>query len=288
VPLDEDFCWLTLGQIAQLLHQDNVVNMDSRTVLACLPGYDVEVPAELPAGAGAEERFRQALARSRSPRSGALLSDVELLSWFTAERSRYDVRAERVPLDTVPGWKRTDSEIEQENGRYFSVVAVKVHAGNREVTSWTQPLIEPRSRGVAAFLARPIDGVLHVLAHAKVEGGFLDTVELAPTVQQAPENYQDLPPEQRPAYLDLVLAAGPERIRYEAVHSEEGGRFLNAENRYLVVEVTEDEVPLNPPAGYQWVTIGQLGALIKHGHYVNVQARTLLACLNAMGHSTDA
>ncbi|MEU2793399.1 NDP-hexose 2,3-dehydratase family protein [Streptomyces sp. NPDC007100] len=276
VPDDEDFCWLTLGQISALLHRDNLVNMDSRTVLACLPAY------EPPPAGPAADAFGRALARSRDPRAGALHSDVDLLSWFTAERSRYDVRAERVPLGALPGWTRDTHRIGKDDGRWFDVVAVEVQAGNREVTGWTQPLIEPRSRGIAAFLARPIGGVLHVLAHAKVEGGFLDTVELAPTVQCSPENFAGL--DTRPPFLDLVLSAAPGRIRYDAVHSEEGGRFLYAENRYLVVEAAPDEAPLDPPAGYQWVTLGQLTALVKHGHYVNVQARTLLACLNAMGH----
>ncbi|NDZ75680.1 NDP-hexose 2,3-dehydratase [Streptomyces sp. SID10362] len=277
VPLHEDFCWLTLGQLSELLHRDNLVNMDSRTVLACLPAHS--------AGAVRGDGFGQSLARSRDPRAGALLSDVDLLSWFTAERSRYDVRAERIPLRDVPGWTRDEARIGKDDGRWFDVVAVEVRAGNREVTSWTQPLIEPCSRGVAAFLARSFDGVLHVLANAKVEGGFLDTVELAPTVQCSPDNFAGL--RVRPPFLDLVLAAAPERVRYDAVHSEEGGRFLYAENRYLVVEADEQDAPIKPPPGYQWVTVSQLSALIKHGHYVNVQARTLLACLNAMGHLTD-
>ncbi|MFH8409681.1 NDP-hexose 2,3-dehydratase family protein [Streptomyces sp. NPDC018019] len=276
VPADDDFCWLTLGQISALLHRDNLVNMDSRTVLACLPAY-----APPPSAAG-RDGFGRALARARDPEAGALHSDVDLLSWFTAERSRYDVRAERVPLDGLPGWTRRADRIGTADGRWFDVVAVGVQAGNREVTGWTQPLIEPRSRGVAAFLARTIGGVLHVLAHAKVEGGFLDTVELAPTVQCSPENFAR--PGARPPFLDLVLSAAPDRIRYDRVHSEEGGRFLHAENRYLVIEASPDEAPLEPPAGYQWVSVGQLTALVKHGHYVNVQARTLLACLNAMGH----
>lgn len=222
-----------------------------------------------------------ALARSRDPEAGALLTDVDLLSWFTAERSRYDVRAERIPLVDVPGWTRDEARIGKDDGRWFDVVAVEVQAGNREVTGWTQPLIEPSSRGVAAFLTRSFGGVLHVLANAKVEGGFLDTVELAPTVQASPDNFAGL--SVRPPYLDLVLSADPDRIRYDAIHSEEGGRFLYAENRYLVIEADEAQALLLPPAGFQWVTVGQLSELVKHGHYVNVQARTLLACLNAMG-----
>ncbi|MCD0485133.1 NDP-hexose 2,3-dehydratase family protein [Streptacidiphilus sp. ASG 303] len=257
VPLEDDFCWLTLGQLGRLLHRDNVVNMDSRTVLSCIP---LDGPGE------------------------ALHSDTELLSWFTGRRSAHDVHAERVPLAGLPGWTRGESAISHHEGRWFDVVAVRVEAGNREVTGWTQPLIEPRGRGVAAFLARRVDGVLHLLAHAKVEGGFLDTVELAPTVQCTPGNHDGLAPADRPPFLDRVLAARPGQIRYDTVHSEEGGRFLNAESRYLVVEL-EDGEDVEVPDDYAWVTPAQLSALLRHGHYVNVQARTLVACLHALGQA---
>ncbi|MFG2695680.1 NDP-hexose 2,3-dehydratase family protein [Kitasatospora sp. NPDC048407] len=247
VPEDDDFCWLTFGQIAELLRRDNVVNMDSRTVLACAPVAD--------------------------PDGRALHTDTELLSWFTGQRSRHDIHAERVPLADLPGWTQDEETIAHEQGRFFKVVAVNVTAGNREVTSWTQPLIEPVGRGVAAFLTRRIDGVRHVLAHAKVEGGFLDAVELAPTVQCTPGNH-----EERPPFLDRVLNG---QVAYRAVHSEEGGRFLHAEADYLLVETGDDE-PLDEPEGYAWVTPGQLSELVRHGHYVNVQARTLLAVLNGL------
>lgn len=257
VPLLDDFCWLTLGQINELLRADNVVNMDSRTVLSCLPYPDTG--------------------------AGALWSDIELHSWITEQRSRHAVRAECVPLDGIPGWKRGETVIEHEAGRYFKVVAVNVTAGNREVTGWTQPLFEPVGLGVAAFLLREFDGVPHLLVHARVEGGFLDTVELGPTVQYTPTNYAHLAERDRPPFLDEVLASGADRIRYEAVHSEEGGRFLNAESRYLIVEADERTAPQDPPPGYAWATPAQLTSLVRHSHFINVQARTLLACLEAAG-----
>ncbi|GAA5075277.1 NDP-hexose 2,3-dehydratase family protein [Streptomyces similanensis] len=253
VPSHDDFCWLTLGQVGALLRRDNVVNMDARTVLACAPF------------AGGE--------------SAALHSETELLSWFTAERSRHDVTAERVALAGLPGWRRDAWSIAHEDDRYFRVVAVSARADSREVTGWTQPLFEPRGTGVTAFLTRRIGGVPHLLAHARVEGGFADTVELGPTVQYTPSNYDHLPA--RPPFLDTVLAADPARIRYEAVHSEEGGRFLNAESRYLFVEADEAQAPLEAPPGYLWATAGQLTGLLRHNHYLNVQARTLLSCLTS-------
>ncbi|MEV5126719.1 NDP-hexose 2,3-dehydratase family protein [Streptomyces decoyicus] len=253
VPVAEDFCWLTLGQIGRLLRRDNVVNMDARSVLACVP-------------------------TGGAPGDGAPYGDTDLLSWFTAERSRHTVDAERIPLDAVAGWRRGPHTIERPDGRYFRVVAVAVEAGSREVTGWSQPLIEPCGLGVTAFLTRRVQGVPQVLVHARVEGGFLDTVELGPTVQCVPGNHAALPPGDRPPFLDTVLTAGPGRIRYAAVHSEEGGRFLNAESRYLLVEAPDD-MPEELPPGYRWVTPGMLGALVRHGHYLNVQARSLLSLL---------
>jgi len=254
VPVLQDFRWLTLGQLGELLNLDNVVNMDSRTVLACVP-------------VGQDGTF-------------AMHSDTDLMSWFTAERSRHEVSAEPVPLSSVPGWVRRESSIEHEDGRHFRVVAVSVQAQNREVSDWTQPLFEPCGQGIIAFLTRRIGSVPHVLVHARVEGGFLDTVELGPTVQYMPANYSHLPTDERPPFADLALSADPAHIRYEAVLSEEGGRFRNTESRYMVIEIDEDQVPLSPPSGYRWVTPSQLGSLVRHAHYVNVQARTLLACFN--------
>ncbi len=255
VPEHDDFRWLTLGQINELLHHDNIVNMDSRTVLACMP---------VPQG------------------DTALHSDAEVLSWFSGQRSRWDVEARLTPLRATPGWKQSPWSIDHERSAYFRVVALSVQASSREVTRWTQPLFEPVGRGITAFVARRIGGILHVLAHAKVEGGFLDTVELAPTVQCVPGNFDHLPHEERPPFLDVVLGATELNVLYEAVHSEEGGRFLNAESRYLVVLADEAEAPLKAPPGYLWVTSDQLSMLAGHGHYLNVQARTLLVCLRAM------
>ncbi|MER5478851.1 NDP-hexose 2,3-dehydratase family protein [Streptomyces sp. NPDC002734] len=270
VPLHDDFRWLTLGEINELMSRDNLINMDSRTVLSCLPPPSVLGVAQ--------EGFRGALAASFDPAAGAVTSTPEVLSWFTGLRSDHDLEIARVPLRDVPGWHRTKDEIVRDDGRHFRVVAVSVRAGSREVGGWSQPLLEPNGRGVAACVVKEFGGVLHMLLHAKVEGGFLNAVELGPTVQCRPGNYDHA---DRPLFYDYVTKAGPDRIRYDAVHSEEGGRFLNAESRYLVVE-GDESLGRDVPADYAWVAVGQLVELLKHGQYVNMHARTLVACLNAM------
>ncbi|WP_306368851.1 NDP-hexose 2,3-dehydratase family protein [Nocardiopsis sp. CC223A] len=247
----EDFRWVTLGTLGALMLRDETVNMDTRTVLACAPVFF---------GSGRP-----------------LHSDVELLSWFTGQRASRTLAAERVPLGSLPGWQRTSDRLHHADERHFDVVAVSVRARAREVASWSQPLLAPHGPGVAAFLTRRVAGVPHLLVHARVEPGFLDTVELGPTVQCTREE-ATAPPGSRPPFLDAVLSAPPGPLLYRAVHSEEGGRFLHARTHCLVVEDprprTEPE-----PEGHLWATPDQLVALARHGHYLNVQARTLMAAL---------
>lgn len=275
VPEHEDFRWLPLREVLDLLHVDNLVNMDARTVLSCMP--------YAPPGGGsgsrhAPEGFRAALAASLDPGAGALHDLPSTLSWFTEERTRHEVATRLIPAREVVGWKRDAHEIAHEDGKHFRVLGVEVEATSREVASWRQPLLAPVARGLIAFLAKRIDGVAHVLAHARVEPGFVDTVELGPTLQLIRENYAGLP---QPRYLDEVLGADRSRVRFDAFLSEEGGRFLDAQNRYMVIEV-EDDFPLACPPEYRWVTLGQFGELLRHGHYLSVQARTLVACLHSL------
>jgi oxidase EvaA len=251
VPVDEDFCWLPLGHVGQLLRTDLAVNMDARTVLSCLP---------LPGG---------------EPQ--ALFGDTELASWLTNERSVRRVRQRLVPLRSVAEWRQCAHVVERSDGRFFSVIGVRVDAPNREVRSWTQPLIEPSGPGVVAFVTRTFDGVAHLLVSARAEAGFTDSIQVGPTVQCIPDNHRVPPP-----FLEFVLSqeTAPQ-IRYDVLHSEEGGRFRNAVSRYLIVsaDATPDAAPAQLPRGFRWVTPGQLDQLVQAGRNITVQARSLLAAL---------
>lgn len=62
------------------------------------------------------------------------------------------------------------------------------------------------------------------------------------------------------------------------VQSEDGGRFLRADTTHVVVHVPEGE-RVNAPDNYRWMSLGLLNRLIHSGYYVNVEARSLIACL---------
>ncbi|MEV5432410.1 NDP-hexose 2,3-dehydratase family protein [Streptomyces sp. NPDC052701] len=259
VEAGEDFAWLTLGQVHLLLRQDNLVNMDSRTVLSCLPDW------RQPEGGAGWDR--------------ALHADREIRSWITRRRAEHEIEVTPIGLAETEGWYRTEDEVAHEKGLHFRVVGVDVSSGRREVPAWSQPLLEPRHTGIAALFVRRVDGVPHVLLRARAEPGFLDTVELGPTVQCVPENYAHLPDEDQPPYLAEALARRDGAL-CDVLLSEEGGRFLHAQSHYLIIEV-----PSGFPAvsdEFRWVTPCQLDELLRYSHHVNVQARTLIAALRAL------
>ena len=269
VSVQDDFCWLTLGQLHKLAQQDNLINMDARTVLAAIPF------AGSGGGGGA---FQQRLLRSALDTECALHDTDTLVSWLTELKVRYELDVERIPLKQVQGWTRHDDAIRHEAGKYFSVIAVSVEADNREVPRWTQPLVKPQEEGIVAYIVKPIHGVLHFLVQAKVEPGNFDIVEIAPTVQCITGSYRQAPAAHRPAFLDYVLAARPEQIRSCTHQSEEGGRFYRETNRNMIIEVGED-FPIAAPENYTWMTMHQLKEFIKYNNFLNVEARCLLSCL---------
>jgi oxidase EvaA len=246
--------------------------MDARSILACLPT------------AGADAEASDPVHRSwfGSP-AHARHTAAEFLTWFTGVRAMRELVQNRVPLDSVKehGWYRAPDEIAHESGRHFRVMAAEVTASNREVASWTQPLIEPRVPGLMALLVKPIDGVLHALVQARVDVGHLNVAELAPTVQCRPLEHTGPGGAPYPPYLEQVESAPADRFRYDAVQSEEGGRFFHAQNRYAIVEVPPD-FPEDAPDDFAWLTLGQLSGLLAHGNYLNIELRTLLACAHTL------
>lgn len=272
IPLLEDFRWMTLGQIKELMQRDNCVNMDTRTVLA---GIDFAEYLVSEADLSEMSGFGRAMYESATALSG-VKTLREVLSWLTNLKSRYDLSVERVPLNQIKEWECRDDEIVRYDKKYFRVLGVRVHIANREVVSWCQPLVQPMQQGICAFIIKKIGGIYHFLVQAKLECGNRDVFELAPTVQCLTGSIFNGAP--RPPYTDYVLNAKKEQIIYDALQSEEGGRFYHEQNRNMIV-VADDDFPMDLPHTYQWMTLGQINEFMRYSNYINIQARSLIAAL---------
>jgi oxidase EvaA len=278
IEVKEDFCWLTLGQIKQLLTLDNVINMDTRTVISGIPYGDIELLDKIKDLK--QSAHEKALLNSELDTKNALNSMEGIISWITKHKAFAELDVKRIPLNTISDWHKDDESIHHEASKYFSVIAVRAEIGNREVHSWTQPLVKSAQEGIIAFLVKEINGVLHFLVQAKLESGNFDIIELAPTVQCLTGNYRKGENEYEVEYLDYVL--NPESknttVRYSAFQSEEGGRFFEEQNKNMIIEVGDD-FDVNVSDKFIWMTLNQMKAFIKFNNYLNIQSRSLLSAV---------
>ena len=87
VPVLDDFRWMTLGQVKELMRYDNLVNMDTRTVLSGLKISDFVTPL---GGLKGMSQFGKDMILS-SETNHAYINTREHLSWLTSLKAKYDL-----------------------------------------------------------------------------------------------------------------------------------------------------------------------------------------------------
>lgn len=277
----EDFIWLTAGQIKKALMSDNIINMDARSVLATIPFFQnntghhgnfsfIFKNSNLTSYAG--ELFRSANSFDDSPYS---MNDIN--AWMARLKKKYYLTIKRIPLREVINWKITERSIEHESGRYFKVIAVDVHAGNREVINWSQPMIRDSNIGLIGYIVKSIRGILHFLVQAKVEPGCIDQFDLSPTISCS-DFRRVAQLKSKPHFCEYFVNPNPATILNSAIQSEEGGRFHHFQNRNMIIRVDENELR-HPPENYKWMTLCQMMELMKKG-YLNIESRSLISALS--------
>lgn len=273
IPVYENFIWLTLAQIKRLAQIDNLVNMDTRTVISGIPLFSqIENFLVL----SDNNSFESGMLESCLASKGSFLTKTEILSWFTSQKCKYELSVDQIPMRDVNDWIIEDSCIRHKDNKFFKVIATEVSISNREVTSWCQPLVQPVQQGLVAFIVKKINGIFHFLVQAKLECGNLDILEMAPTVQCITGSYSR---EESLPFLRDVMNAKTDQIRVDTLQSEEGGRFYHEQNRNMIIEVGDD-FPIEVPENYTWMTLNQLIMFLEFNNYLNIQARSLISLIN--------
>ncbi len=272
VELLPDFRWMTLGQIKALMAYDNMVNMDTRTVISGINFSKYLTPL---VDLSEMSDWGLLLMKSMQEQIGYYTMD-ELISWLSNQKAMYNLLVYPKPMKEIRDWRIKEYEISRDDNEFFKVIGVKVTISNREVSSWCQPLVQPQQQGLCAFIIKDIGGVPHFLVQAKLECGNYDVMELAPTVQCLTGRYDtntDTPP-----FVSYVLNAPKDEILFDTLQSEEGGRFFHEQNRNMLIRVGDD-FPLTVPDNYRWMTLCQLFSFLKFNNFLNIQARSLLSAL---------
>jgi dTDP-4-dehydro-6-deoxy-alpha-D-glucopyranose 2,3-dehydratase len=280
LPIYDNFIWLTLAQIKELMNFDNLVNMDTRTVIS---GISFGTLSEDLNSTDSFVKKLQLNSIQHKFLNSALISKKafhsldNIIAFLTNHKSNFDLSVEQVDIKKLSQWIFTDEGIIHEEKKYFQVIPIEVEISNREVYSWCQPMVQPMQEGLCAFVCKEIDGILHFAVQAKLECGNHDIIEFAPTVQCLTGNYRSTSKGCLP-FLDYVLEAPKENIVFDTLQSEEGGRFYREQNRNMLV-VADETLSNNLPENYIWMTLNQMFTFLKFNNFFNIQARSLIAAI---------
>lgn len=280
IDVKDNFIWLSLGQLKELMRYPNVMNMDSRTVISCIRfgNYSEHSLKMMSAFMQLNKMADNQLIYSMLSHDNHLHEQQEIIQWMTSLKFRYELEVEQIGLSNMSHWIYDGNTIHHEDKKYFDVIGVRCEIGNREVLSWDQPMVRSSQKGLMGFLVKKINGIYHFLVQAKLESGNFDIVEMAPTVQCLTGNYRKGSNEYTIPYLENMLNAPKEKIWYSSYQSEEGGRFFQEQNLNTIVEV-DDDFPEEVDANYCWMTLNQMLSFVTYNNYLNIAARSLLSAI---------
>ena len=266
--------WMTLGQIKALMRYDNLVNMDTRTVLSCIPFLCMKIEEQFIRGITNQCNDESLL---RSINAPVVSSEIKrIYSFFNDYKMFNEKETQLKDLYTLNGWRMEDNEFISYAPFPFKVIFCNVLIEGREVRKWNQPLLE--AKGIATFglLCCEDDGVKKFLTKATSEIGCFDGIELGPTVQHEETNEIENDEISTLFYKKLAAKNG---IIIDVLLSEEGGRFYYEQNRNVIIQLEKDEIPSKLPPGYFWCNYKTLNTLTQINNCLNIQLRNLLSLL---------
>lgn len=264
--------WMTLGQIKELLKEDNLVNMDTRTVLSCIPfcveDDDIE---EIKKFFKDEALFNSIFKQPDNEMLHRVFNVINDYKMYRRENSRL------LPLKSLKGWKMTNREIVCKIPYDFKVIYCRIEIDGREVKYWEQPLIEALGEAVIGVFTCVEGGVRKYLVKVKNEMGCFDSAELGPTIQLEPTNDRNMINKIEELFLEKLNQK--EHVRKNIVLSEEGGRFYHEQNRNVMIEIDKKEIQ-SIEEGYYWLDYATISEMIQFNNYVNIQLRNLMALVD--------
>lgn len=267
--------WMTLGQIKECMRIENLVNMDTRTVLSCIPFSDNLLNAvELEQ---AKRMFHDNALFLSIFKKIDMEMKLKIFNCLNDYKMMNETENQLVPLKNLNSWELTSDEIKCKYYNNFKVIFCKIEIKGREVRKWEQPLFEASGIGLFGCFTTIENGIRKFLVKIKPEIGCFDFVELGPAIQLEPVNLK----KSEINNIEKVFLEKLEKnqgVVFNNLLSEEGGRFYHEQNRNVIIEISSVK-EIDIPDNYFWVDYATLNHMIQFNNIINIQLRNILALL---------
>lgn len=274
IEISQNYKWMTLGQIKELMKINNLVNMDTRTVLSCIPfsiyKFTEDELIKIEKNFIEKDLFKSIFLGDRN------LDIVSIYQYINNYKMFDESKEELCSLEELKNWNFKNNEILCNEKYDFKVIFCDISIEGREVRNWTQPLFEANGIATLGLIMCNDNGVKKFLINCKEEIGCFDKIELAPTVQIEYTQHSIKYDYITKLFFDMYNQK--KYTRYDVILSEEGGRFYHEQNHNIIIEIDKNKVN-KIPNGYFWVDYKTLNVMTQINNCLNIQLRNLLSLL---------
>lgn len=274
IELLPNFMWMTLGQIKSLMDIENIVNMDTRSVLAGIP-FSMADYSEIELEE-IELFFNDKSLFYSMFRQNLLNFLPEILQKLNNYKMFNDVTVTTIPLNQLIHWEINEYGVTCREQADFMIRYYDIEIYGREVQRWIQPLFKAVGEAVLGLITSKDGGAREFLVKIEPEIGAFDKVEIGPSVHWESSHYlydDDAVGQVFRKHLELKKG-----VMCDVVLSEEGGRFFHEKNRNVIIEIEKRELK-ELPEEYLWVDYATINYLLQASNYLNIQLRNLLSLL---------
>tara|TARA_B100001057_G_C22826366_1_gene941589 strand:- start:1367 stop:2077 length:711 start_codon:yes stop_codon:yes gene_type:complete len=222
------------------------------------------------------EKFRENLKKSLKTEDRNVF---KILSWRDKLKKKTKIKTKLINLNECEKWNLDEnSNLYHNSGQFFKVQGVKTTGSlNREVASWTQPILTQKHGGVLAFITRITkDKKVEFLINARTEPGDDSDIKLCPSFQATQSNMNKAHGGNLPKFYEIVMKLKNSKLIYSASHNEEGARFWKKTNLNVIVQLNDPTDKRIKGENYKWVTYTQIKKLSLKNNIINPFVKTIL------------
>ncbi len=246
--IPNNFLWVSKQEIHSLLKKNNLINMDTLSVLSCIVKKETfDVP---------------------------LNSIKKIKDKIKFYNNSHKIKIISIELKKLMGWRYQNKKIINLKKEYFSIIGIRTTAKSREIKIWDQPILKEYHKGIVGFIVKKINNSLHYYMQIVKEPGHKKSLLTSSiciknfSIKHYKNNF----------FMNLLKKKNSSKILFNKILSEEGGRFFHKQNKNIVIELKKN-VNIPDKKNFIWVSHNQMVDLIKKG-IISIEARNLFVSYN--------
>jgi len=239
---EPNMLWVSLKALVETIDKTNFLNADLRSLLAVFDW----------------DKF---LHNSKWQDSQPISN---IFQYFFEEKRITNSKHRILPIEELESWVKTEFGIKSLKDGMPSVHLYKTSCRFREVNTWVQPLMAAVSQGLVLLLIRKNglenEYLLSIIKETGIAGGVvISATYMAYPGEKIDNKYEELG-----------------KVRHLFSQSDEGGRFINHEMVYKVIEISK---VINVEKNQYWVSGSSLKQVLSMSNMANIQLRTISSAL---------